>query len=53
MTKDELIKELNKISREKNRDYETTHLKADSLLIEYIKDNEIAQAYHGVGKWYS
>ena len=53
MTKNELIKALNELSREKNIDYETTHIKADDLLIEYIKDNEIAQAYHGVGKWYS
>ena len=34
-------------------DYEIAHWKADELLIEYINDKEIEEAYDKVGKWYA
>lgn len=53
MTKDELIKELKKLSRDKNGDFESTHYRADRLLIKYINDKEIEDVYNDVGKWYA
>lgn len=53
MDKKKLIIELQKISRTENDDYETTHYKADKLLLQYINDEEITKAYENVGKWYS
>jgi len=56
MTKDELLTELRKLDAEVNpdwRDYEGDHINADKLLIEYINDPEIAEAYSNVGKWYA
>ena len=51
--KKKLITELQKISRTENDDYEITHYKADKLLLQYINDEEITEAYENVGKWYS
>ena len=53
MEKEVLIKKLKKLSSDKNGDYETTHYRADRLLIQYINDKEIEEAYDNVGKWYS
>lgn len=32
---------------------EEAHVIADDLLVEYIGDSEIAQAYEAIGKWYA
>lgn len=53
ITKEELITELEKLVKTENDDYETTHAKADMLLIQYINDEEITEAYDNVGKWYA
>lgn len=53
MEKEVLIKKLKKLSSDKNGDYEITHYRADKLLIQYINDKEIEEAYDDVGKWYS
>lgn len=50
-TKDELISMLKKLSE--SDDYEVTHSLADDLIIRYINDEEIENAYNEVGKWYS
>lgn len=54
MNRTELIKELKKLDEDIcNRSYEDTHYEADRLLIAYIDDKEIEDAYDNVGKWYS
>lgn len=50
-TKKELLSLLERLSE--SDDYEVTHILADSLIIKYINDEKIAQAYHKVGKWYA
>ena len=51
MTKEELIKQLQELSALK--DHEVEHVKADTLLLEFIADDEIKAAYEKVGRWYS
>ena len=51
MDRTELIKKLKKL--DKCYDFESAHYKADRLLIKYINDKEIEDAYDNVGKWYS
>lgn len=53
INKKKLITELQKISRTENDDFEETHYKADMLLLQYINDEEITEAYENVGKWYA
>lgn len=53
MEKEVLLKELKSLSRSQCSDYEITHSRADKLLIQYINDKEIEEAYNDVGKWYS
>ena len=50
MTKEELIKKLNECAK---NEPEAAHGDADDLLIEYINDKEIAEAYDNVPKWYA
>ena len=51
MTKDELIEKLKELS--KIGDTEMAHHDADDLLISYINDEEISEAYGNIGKWYA
>lgn len=51
MTKEELIARLKEI--DKNPDTEDAHVQADSALLAYIGDEEIAEAYDAIGKWYA
>ena len=53
MDRTELIKELKKLDEDICDDFESTHYDADRLLIKYINDKEIEDAYDNVGKWYS
>lgn len=50
-TKKELLSLLERLSE--SDDYEVTHSLADDLIIKYINDEEIANAYHKIGKWYA
>ena len=49
MTKEELIAKLEVITGDKERD----HLVADALLLEFINEPEVAEAFDSVGKWYA
>lgn len=49
MTKEELIKKLRNV----DENTEEGHAEADNLLIEYINDKEIAEAYDAIHKWYA
>jgi Glu-tRNA(Gln) amidotransferase subunit E-like FAD-binding protein len=51
ITKEELIKKLKELA--KDNDYEMAHIKADNLLLLYLNDEEIEEAYDSVGKWYA
>jgi hypothetical protein len=51
ITKEELIKKLKEFAE--NDDYEMAHAEADDLLVLYLNDEEITDAYDSVGKWYS
>ncbi len=51
MTKQQLLEELEELQKES--DFEYAHEIADKLLIEYINDQEIADAFDSIGKWYA
>lgn len=51
ISRKELIEKLNKLNA--FDDIETNHIQADSLLLEYINDFEIAEAFEKLHKWYS
>lgn len=57
MDKKELIKKLNAINgkckTEKYYDEANGHIEADYLLLEYINDSDISEAFKKVYKWYS
>ena len=53
MTKEELIKRLREIeSVNVNYDYVHNHVVADDLLLEFINDPEIKNAYDEIVKYY-
>lgn len=51
MTKEELIAKLRELPVSLDR--EAAHEKADALLVEYINDAEVADAYNALEKWYA
>ena len=51
MTKDTLLQALRAL--QDNDDYEMAHGEADDLLVKFINDPEIAEAYEKIGKWYA
>uniref|UniRef100_A0A6M3JFH5 Uncharacterized protein n=2 Tax=viral metagenome TaxID=1070528 RepID=A0A6M3JFH5_9ZZZZ len=50
MNKEELIKELERISR--SGDAVSEHIMGDKLLLRYINDKDIADAFEELEKWY-
>lgn len=52
MSKEELLLELAELAGEQ-RDPESTHAVADKLLLDFINDAEIAEAYNKIEKWYA
>lgn len=53
MTKEELIEKLKTLNGRPEYDIEQDHKDADQLLLEYINDKEITEAFNSVEKWYS
>lgn len=51
LTKDEVMTLLESLSEE--GDYEDAHWCADRILVKYINDKEIEDAYDEIGKWYA
>ena len=51
MNKNELLKKLKEL--QDDRDTESAHSDADDLLVEYIGDDEIANEYGKIRKWYA
>ena len=52
MSREELLKELRSWGGDK-QDFEIAHFHADTLLIAYLDDDEITEAWNDIGKWYS
>lgn len=53
MTKEKLIKALTKLIQKSDDDSEVAHIKADTLLLEYINDKDITEVYDRITKMYS
>lgn len=51
MTKQEIIDQLRLLAA--HDDPEHAHILADALLLAYIADDEIADAYEAIDKWYA
>ena len=51
MTKQEIIEAL--CIEHENSDVECAHVNADNLLLQYINDNEISEAFEAVPRWYA
>jgi hypothetical protein len=50
MNKLDLIKKLEECKEE---DIESGHIRADNLLLEYINDKEVTEAFKSLSKWYA
>lgn len=51
-----LVSELENIAQESTRmgaDIEELHMEADSLLLEYINNNDVTTAFNNIRKWYA
>jgi Glu-tRNA(Gln) amidotransferase subunit E-like FAD-binding protein len=51
ISREELIRILKELAN--NDDFEIAHSAADSLLLSYIDDEEITEAFDNIGKWYA
>jgi len=51
MSKEELIRKLSEL--QSSGDTEQAHSDADDLLVEYINDAEISEAYNAIDKWFA
>lgn len=51
MTKEELIQRLSALTS--NSDLEAAHVAADGLLLQYIDDEAVDEAFAAIEKWYS
>lgn len=51
MTKQELINKLTELQQDK--DYEVAHELADNLLLSFINDKDITQAFQKIEKYYA
>lgn len=52
MTKAELVSKLKKLS-ENSFDPENEHYDADMLLLAYIDDKEVTEAFKNITRWYA
>lgn len=52
MTRKEIIKKLDSISKWAKDDPEVAHGAADNALLDYIGSPEVAEAYESIEKWY-
>lgn len=48
-----LIHNLNQLQRVSEHDAETAHVEADTLLLEYIGDPAVREAFRAIKKWYA
>ncbi len=50
MTIEELVEKL--VALQANDDHEFAHIDADDLLLEYINDQRVTEAFNAIDKWY-
>lgn len=50
LKKDELIAKLKEID---SSDIEKNHIEADNLLLQYINDKKVTEAFKDIYKWYA
>ena len=53
MTKEELLIKLRGLADGSRFDVEHDHVEADDLLIQYINDPDITEAFDAIKKWYA
>lgn len=53
MSKQELIDKLKGLMDKHDNDRETAHIAADELLLDWINDSEIREAYNSFEKWHA
>jgi hypothetical protein len=53
VTKAELVIALRAINQREGVDQKLDHGDADDLLLEYINDGEVDEAYQAIEKWYA
>lgn len=53
MTKQELIDGLCRMAATSDQDHEMAHTNADRLLLEFINDSDVTEAFDAIDKWYS
>jgi len=53
MTKAELEKRLRRLIAPSKKDAEYAHALADKLLLEYVGDAKVTDAFERIDKWYS
>lgn len=55
ISRDELLRQLREMDADiqQRRDWEADHGIADRLLLAYINDPEISEAFDKVGRWYA
>ncbi len=51
MTRDELLRRLRELHGP--NDAEIVHVQADDLLLDYIEDDEVREAFERIDKWYA
>ena len=53
MEKEELIEKLKTVEERIDGDQEDWHWEADNLLLQYINDERVTEAFREIDKWYS
>lgn len=53
MTVDELVERLRAIADRPLHDEEREHAEADDLLLEFVGDDRVSEAFEAIGKWYA
>lgn len=57
LTKEQLVAALNALYNAQGElgssDFEEDHIRADRLLLEYINDDDVSDAFEAIEKWYA
>lgn len=53
MTKEELLAEIQRIDKELDWDLESKHARLDDLLLAFIGDDRVTEAFNSADKWYA
>lgn len=53
MEKEELIKQLEELAEMSDGDEEVAHIKADKLLLNFINDKKVTDAFESIERWYA